>query len=326
MRKLFFRASNDVIQQITDLYDFVWPTASAMWNFRWQVKGFVNEVGLDNVTQQNLLARFDWGSGIHGVNLKSAILQKTWEQQQEQFARFLLVNLIAIYEGWIDELQAVLGFSKTVATHLQFPSGIDKNGHSTGVGTAISQITANRSATLQNAFYATLQGHDKNSLAQLENLLACYRFFKECRNSLVHRGGEADQRTYDSYVAFAAVAIPGNLNLREVPKHSQPVVGKQVELSLRGVVGLGDVIIRLIATLDAELSICNQAEKEFLSRFRDWSTSAAGKARNILKRDPNARSKQIHGILRHLKFPIPVRVDEIEVLLLSEKILKVNYV
>ena len=47
MKPLFFSASNDVISQITDLYDFVWPTASAIWNLRWQVKGFVNEVGVD---------------------------------------------------------------------------------------------------------------------------------------------------------------------------------------------------------------------------------------------------------------------------------------
>ena len=31
MKKLFFVASNDLLDQVTDLFDFVWPTASAMW-------------------------------------------------------------------------------------------------------------------------------------------------------------------------------------------------------------------------------------------------------------------------------------------------------
>jgi len=326
MKKLFFSASNDVIDQVTDLYDFVWPTASAMWNFRWQVKGFVNEVGLENIAQKNLLDRFDWGSGIHGVNLKRAVLEKSWEEQQEQFAKFLLINLISIYEGWIESLQSTLGFDKKIINKLQFPSGVDPRGNPSGVNYAISQITANKSTLLQNAFYATLRGHGKNSLSQLENLLICYRYFKECRNSLAHKGGIADQKAYDSFAAFSTIATPHDLNVHEVPRHFPIVVGSPINLSLRGVVGFGDIIIKLVSTIDAELSICVKAENELITRGKAWSSSNSGKAKNSLKKDQAARNDQIARILRTLEFPEPARLDEIEALFIREGILKKNYV
>lgn len=173
MKRLFFSSSNDVLAQVTDLYDFIWPTASALWNFRWQIKGFLNEVGIDKVSDRDLLNRFDWGSELHGVNLRRACVEKTWQEQQEQFAKFLLINLCAIYEGWIDAIKSVLGFPNGVGTQLQVPTTVDLNGNLQGVRNAINLITANRSILVQNAFYPTLVAHSKNSLPLLDNLLIC---------------------------------------------------------------------------------------------------------------------------------------------------------
>jgi hypothetical protein len=35
---LFFRSSRAAYQQVAELFDFVWPTAAALWNLRWQVR------------------------------------------------------------------------------------------------------------------------------------------------------------------------------------------------------------------------------------------------------------------------------------------------
>ncbi|MFN8414399.1 MAG: hypothetical protein U0Z26_18610 [Anaerolineales bacterium] len=325
MKKLYFSASNDVIEQVTDLYDFVWPTASAIWNFRWQVKGFVNEVGLENITQQNLLDRFDWGSGIHGVNLKRAIFEKSWEAQQEQFAKFLLINLISIYEGCVASIQPILDFDDNTSKNLQRPSGIARNGSPIGVSAAISRITSHKSTLLENAFYPPLRNHNKNSLPQLENLLICYRFFKECRNSLAHGRGIANQWAYDNYAIFSNIANPQDLNVYEIPQHFPLVVGEPIKLSLRGVVGFGDVIIKLVSTIDAELVVSENAENELIKRAKKWSSSNVGKAKNSLKKDRLARNNQIARLLRTLEFPEPARTDEIETLFLQEGILKENY-
>jgi hypothetical protein len=325
MKRLFFSVSNDLLGQITDLYDFVWPTASAMWNFRWQVKGFVNEVGKDNVSDHDLLNRFDWGSGIHGVNLKRACLENTWDEQQDQFAKFLLINFCALYEGWIESIQSVLGFSDKYIKELQFPPSMDKAGKPWGVRNAINQITAKRSALILNDFYPMLITHNKNSLAQLDNLLLCYRFFKECRNCLVHQGGMADRKAEDSYLSFHNIASPANLNVYEVPQHYPAVKGNPIQMPLRGVVGFGDVVIKIVATLDAELSVSQQAEHEFVNRVRDWANNARGIGKTSLKKDPYRRSGQILRILKSLDFPPPLKTDKIESLLIRENILKKDF-
>jgi hypothetical protein len=43
MAYYFFPATRFAASQITDLFDFVWPTAAALWNLRWQVAGFLKE-------------------------------------------------------------------------------------------------------------------------------------------------------------------------------------------------------------------------------------------------------------------------------------------
>ena len=324
MKPLFFSATNDVVNQITDLYDFVWPTASAIWNLRWQVKGFVNEVGVDNVNDQKLLDRFDWGSGIHGVNLRRACLESTWSEQQEQFVKFLIINLCALYEGWIDSVQSSLGFSKEISNQLQFPSSTDSNGRPRGVFNAINEVTTNKSTLIQNTFYPTLISHKKNSISNLDHLLICYRYFKECRNCLVHRGGLANQLTQDKFLDFKSIATPSNLNAREVPEHFPVLSGKPVNLSLRGVVGFGDIIIKIVVSLDAELACCLQSEQELITRFKYWANHD-GKGTVSLKKDPGYRHNQLKRLIINLGFPEPVKTEEVETLLLQENILKENY-
>jgi hypothetical protein len=44
MAHYFFPSTESATDQITELFGFVWPTAAALWNLRWQVKGFLQEV------------------------------------------------------------------------------------------------------------------------------------------------------------------------------------------------------------------------------------------------------------------------------------------
>src|SRR5260370_397989 len=101
MPAFFFAATQNAHQQITEIYDFVWPTAAAMWNLRWQVAGYLQIVPTATVPQLN--ARFTEGAAIHGANLRRACVEHTWDQQTEAFGRIVLTNTIAIYEGWLEE-------------------------------------------------------------------------------------------------------------------------------------------------------------------------------------------------------------------------------
>lgn len=65
---MFFPSGRQASDQITALFNFVWPTAAALWNLRWQVQGFVAEVPSATVDQPE--QRFVFGSKIDTVDLK----------------------------------------------------------------------------------------------------------------------------------------------------------------------------------------------------------------------------------------------------------------
>jgi hypothetical protein len=317
----FFTATQDALDQITELYNFIWPTISAMWNFRWQIKGFVNEVGEENVTDQDLLKRFDWGSRIHGVNLKRAYLEQTWEVQQERFAKILLINVISTYESWLEDIQTTLNFNIGIYKSLQYPTRYDVNSiPCEGVLYGLKQIQTNQSLPIKDAFYYRLITNRKYSFIHLNNLLKCYRFFKESRNCIAHHGEKVDQKLVDAYNAFSLIATCADLGLHEVPNHAPAILNTPVRIRLRGVVGFSDVIIRMITTLDVEFSIAIQAESELLSRCRDYVAQ--------YPRDPKLRNRhrsaeeRTRSLLGACGFPSATKVTGITSLLQQNGILQ----
>ena len=292
-RKLFFGTSGAVADRLTETFDFVWSTATAQWNLRWQVDGFVRANPTAN--DEDLKSRFALGSGIRGANLRRSCLATTWDAQQEMFARILLVEFCALFEAWIDGTLEETGQDTRHSKSLQFPSA---NGQ--GVSTALAALQANRSPDLEHSVYPVLLTNRKNSLAKLENLLRCYRYFKECRNAVIHHGGAASQRTVDAYVSFAAETAQ-TLGVTEVPKHFPiAAAGDTVQLSLRGVVGFGEIVLKLVTTLDAELSRTVEAEGVLARRW----VKAHG-ARHHLPAGVRAQETRVEKLFRGLGLESP---------------------
>ncbi len=320
MGNLFFEASRNIYGQLTEIFDFVWPTAAGMWNLRWQVIGYI--AVQPNTTIEVLEGRFVTGSKIHGANLKRACIEHDWEQQQEQFAKFLVTNLCALYEAWIEQVMESLNINDNdIRKRLQFPTEVSDAGVRKGVWSAVDKITSDRSTFLGDSFYSTLITHPKNSRDKLDNLLKCYRFFKESRNCFIHDAGIADKELEKAYNAFLTVATPEQLGVKEVPVHYPIVVGQPIKLSLRGVVGLGDIILKMIATLDAELSKSEGAELEFEKRWNDKHphkpTLKANTPQNLA-----AREKTIKRLVKGLGFPIPSQTTELETFLVNKRLLR----
>ena len=285
----FFAATDHAHDQITRLFEFVWPTAAAMWNLRWQVAGYLQVVPTATVAQ--LSARFMEGADVHGANLRRACVDHTWGQQKEIFARFVLANTIAVYEGWIEEVLETLGKnSKSLQTALQFPDPVGGGGAAgkNGVSAGISALTAIQSTPIRDSFYAGLVGGKYYAKGALNEMLRCYRFFKELRNCDMHRGGMADQRVVDAYNQFAPVANTAKLGVAEVPQHTPPVAGAPLQISLRGVVGFSGLVIKILATLDGELSRSKAAEKALIARW-----AAVHPKSKMLSAKPLRRQQQI---------------------------------
>ena len=308
---LFFRTSRSAHKQVTELFDFVTPTAAALWNLRRQVVGFCSHDPTASV--QVLDDRFVSGSGLRGANLKRACIDTSWEYQQQQFARFLLISLFSIYEGWLaDVLQIIAPAARRreLSKRCQYPDSVARSG--LGIAAAVTEIKLSSSQMLVGAFYTALKKQKKNALPKIAELLTCYRAFKEARNSFAHQNGLATQTAVDSYQAYAALSNSA-LGVTEKPILSPVLLNKPVALSLRGVIGFSDIILRIIATLDAEFSCSQSAEGEFRDQWVESHTVNGKVPRLMLKSAGiNRREKQLAGIIKNIGLPRPGQTSQID--------------
>ena len=243
-----FEETNDAAAEITRLFDFIWPTAIALWNLRWQVAGFLSVV--PEATHDEVAARFVIGSGIRGADIRAMHQNVSWDQQKSRFAEFTLANIFAIYESWARRL-VYTSRLRGVNDRDLFTVG---DGVSRGLGVFIRQANAMTSPTMQSSLQPGFRAHKKVHVAQLDNMLKCYRHFKEVRNCLIHNGGVADQRMVDAYLDFLPVSSASALRTKESIQHYPAVLGETTRLSLRGVVGFCDIVLRMMITIDAEIS------------------------------------------------------------------------
>jgi hypothetical protein len=317
-RYLFFKHSRSTFVQVSELFNFIWPTAAALWNLRWQVGGLCQV--LPSVTKETLHGRFVYGSGIQSANLQRACIELTWDEQQAEFAKFVLFNVFAIYEGWLALTLAEIGMS-SLGKDLQFPTSTGASGAIRGLGNALAQIRSNTSSMLKDAFYVELTAHPKNSLPKIENLLKAYRCFKEYRNTLMHGGGNANQKCVDDYREYSTLTT-SDLGISEVPKVIPPSLGRPVSLSLRGVVGFSEIVQRLVATLDAELACTRGAERHFLSLWHErFSESGKTKVKRFpLSPEIGKREHHLRRLIGKLSLPRPVHTGALETFLRQHRL------
>jgi len=307
---MFFHESRTAHKSLSKIFDFVWPTLAAMWNLRWQVSGFL--ANHTNASEADLEARFIRGSHIHGANLRRTCQEVSWKEHELFLGRLLLIDVFALYEGWaISVLGALHSNTKAHLTGLQYPAS---SAARTNVATVLAALTSTESRVLRDSFYPVLIKSRFVSGAHLDAMLSCYRFFKEIRNCLVHSDGIADQRLLDAYNLFARVATPEGLGVKMVPQHDVPILGMRHTVHLRGIVGFTQVVLRLIATIDAELSRSIRAESYLR---HEWSLTH-GRRFTLKTRDADARSRQVARLFIKLGLPAPVHTNGLELWLRSE--------
>lgn len=307
--KLFLTASVESSNALTELFDFVWPTAVALWNLQWQTKGFLAQ--RPNATVNELSSRFVLGSDIHGANLTRLATEKAWPEMQQWFAKLLLSETCALFEGWIeaglDELDLPSAIRQkdtrnALDKKLQFPTTFDNaNAPTGGARFAVSQVRgAVGSPTIQACFHPTQIQNKKYATQTLDQLLICYRAFKEVRNDFIHHGGCASVRTEQAFMAFSALTNI-ELGIKEAPELPPVVAGKPIRLSIRGIVGLSDVVLRLIATFDCLLVDSPYGEDVLKRRW-------LGKHNGLVTVKPAGHSRdiQLTGLIKQCGLPKPV--------------------
>ena len=308
---LFFNSSRLLFTQVTDLFDFVWPTVAAMWNLRKQVNQYLDTN--PQATSAELNDKFTRGSGGDRAELIRACVYTEWREQNEKFAIIILVNSFAIYESWVHNILKELGyegdaFSK-LERNLKKPSLIKDAKLVEGIKLAINKIVSPKSNVMYSMFYKQYLSHSKNSLKIIENLMLCYKCFKEIRNSLMHRGGIVDARVLKAFTEYKSL-IPSDLGTSEVPFVDILELNEPIKIDLRGVVGFCDIILKITATLDAEFSISESAYDIMLLKV------AGNKEKGIIFSGKQVRRRmQIKSIFTKISMPPPLDYAEAEIFL-----------
>lgn len=310
MQDVFFNATKKALNNITKTYDAVWPTAVGLWNLRCMVNGVKKE--FPTVSEKELAAKFTLGSGLHGVNYKRAFFENSWETQQAQFAWILLNSTIPIYEGWLEELKQTV-FPDLKVKDMQYPGKIQ---------TEVNRLQQNSSAVLKNSFYLAYLSKKERCYSNIDALMKCYRAFKEARNCYMHNSSKADPKLITAYTNYQAIATKTNLCVSEVPIFYSPTLDTDIQISLRGVVGFSYILIKIMVSLDTELLCTQNAEREFLARFKMQNTDREGHfIMRTLKPDQDRARRQIKHYIQQCHFPAPQAPDDLIAFLLRARLI-----
>jgi len=280
-----FRSTRDAHRQLTQLFDFIHPTAIAMWNLRWQVRGYMECV--ERPSHQDIEARFARGSKISAGSIKKSTVDTTWEAQLQQFASIILINTIAIFEDFTANMAALIYTDRTrrrrMADAMQFPASQANKDRPDPLRLVGQQLSPFSGAVTWDK--AVLRRLDLNAQ---HDLLLCYRLFKEIKNAIAHNGGRANNSTKEAYERFSAVIVNGKVGATNAPDHTSiNSVGDEVKITYRGIVGFSEIVFAILTNYDVVFSEYEIAEKELpyhvLPDLRAWPTSQASVNRRIEK-------------------------------------------
>lgn len=308
MARVFFKATEDALNNITKLFHLVHPLRTSMLYTRNAVVQL--DATMPNADDSYFKSAIDPDDNIHGTGYREAFIQTPWEEQEEQLAWLLLNNLFATHEGWADsifyERFKGKGYGKD-----NFIGGLEYTGLSAKV-TSYYVTNAKRSQLLSNAFFDTYKDASRLDFSKLDNYMLMYRFFKEARNSFMHGNCIASQRLVDAYTAYATVATEADLDVTEVPVIIPPVLGQKVHLNIRGVIGFSDFVQRILIISDIYLLQTKAAEGEFISRKPSGTLLT-------LSTNPNRAQTQIKNVCESIGFLRPTWSEDLQQYMVSNR-------
>lgn len=266
-----FRSTDRALERFTELFDFAWTSYVGVWNLRWQVQGFRRAV--PGATNRDLKARFATGQRM-SMDLIKTCESWPWTRHEQNLALHVLVVAFAVYEGWIESLLAEAGASNAARSfcekNLQFPTTWNTKGKpktaERGFAAACTKLRCGTNSFVATNLAAGLRSHRKFPSGDIEALLRCLRHFKETRNCVMHGNGVASARLVE--VTDEYEKVKSKLGLKESPIACSPVEGQSVELDLRGVVGLTDLLMQVIVYTDAQVAESPGAQPVVLRRLR----------------------------------------------------------
>jgi len=124
---------------------------------------------------------------------------------------------------------------------------------------------------------------------------------------MMHRGGIADTAAENAW-RHASSLSRSDIGLRSSPYLSTITVGQAVKMDIGQAIQLSDMLLRIVATIDAELCFTSYAEKTFLDGWRNNQ-----RLRDIRQIPGDAAKKErtLAAICRKAGFASPANTDVI---------------
>lgn len=269
MARVFFKATEDALNNITKQFDLVHPLRTSMQYTRNVMTKMAAEN--PNADDNYYKAVFDPDNRVHGTGYRDAFLSTPWDEQEEQLAWLLLNNLFAIHEGWVDSIFRER-FKDKGYNDRKFIDRLQtawEKDHFTLLSekfTSYYVTPSKRSQVLTDAFYNTYKNASGLDFSKIDNYMLMYRYFKAARNSFMHGNCIASQWLVDRYAEYSAIATKNDLDVSEVPMIIPPVKDQKVRLNIRGVIGFSDFMQRILIISDITLLQTKAAEDEFIAR------------------------------------------------------------
>lgn len=307
----FFSATQSVDDRLGDVFSFIWASYAGLREFWWQVRGFRTQFPSMHI--KDVEKKFLSGLTLPGgIDIQHMCINTEWASHEQEFAKWLLFEACTLYEGWAEKVCKDVFTTQTFEQHakaLQFPTGTNKKGNTTGYTLTVDQANATKSALMVSEFLPTLKTSKLNCWPSIESHLTAYRFFKECRNSFIHSDGLATQEVIDCLAKLTAVQVLQPSPFRNSFALPTQSFDTKIELNLRDCVLFATIVRKLICTFDAALSVASASEQLLELRLRRLIKTSP--KWTSLPGNPAKRDQRVHRMLVASRIPEPVNFPNV---------------
>jgi hypothetical protein len=316
----FFLSTQSVNRRLGDMFGFVWASYAGLRELWWQVRGFRTQ--FPDLHVDDVSAKFLSGLPLPGgIDLDRICLRTEWPEHEQEFAKWILFEACTLYENWAEKVCSEVFTPVAAAKHakdIQFPTGVDNRGRPNGYTLAVAAANRSPSPLMRAEIYPKLKASNLNRWATVEEHLTAYRFFKECRNSIIHADGIVSQELIDVRSTLGAIQA-GTASPFRHPFSLPPLsLGQPIRLHLKDCILFGTIVRLLVCTFDAAFAVSHSSEALLESRVR--SAKAAGRAFAMFPADPTRYQRRVKRLLVAAKVPEPVNLANMTTWLQSKRL------
>lgn len=261
-KSTMYSATFAACNELTKMFDMVWPIDGALWRFKHEVINCINET--PDISDAQLKAELFPTKYIHGLNFHRTAFELSWDEQEKYIAKLLLVNITAVYDAWVDSV-IDCAFSSLLSNRkkTKICDGMKKGD--------FSLVDAELAGAANSMLLGCFNKQNILGQPQLSALAICYKYFKSCRNCCAHGDVVFSHQAERDYIPYVSLSKT-DLGVSEKPASCQTVAGQPFEINLRGVVGFTHVVYKIMRHYDCALSDCIGLDEEIELKWKAKET------------------------------------------------------